>query len=189
MGLSSLGYLFLHQPDTNNDLADSLQCVDELIKEGKVKGLGLSNYHAIEVERAVSLCDANGWTRPSVVQGLYNPLNRMIEEELLPVARKYGMAFVAYNPLAAGLLTGKHRPDGDVAEGRFKGNPNYMPRFYTDANFKALAQIRAACDAAGLGLVPATYAWLARHSALNGSLGDGVLLGASNMAQLEENMA
>jgi len=123
------------------------------------------------------------------VQGLYNPLNRMVEVDLLPLLRKHGIAFVSYNSTAAGLLTGKHKAGGEVLPGRFKGNPNYLPRFYTDPNFEAVARIHSACDAAGVGLVQATYAWLMRHSALEGTLGDGVLLGASTMAQLEENLA
>ena len=65
----------------------------------------MSNYHASEVARAMALCDAHTLAKPTVYQGLYNPLNRKVEEELLPVLRQYGCAFIAYNPLAAGLLT------------------------------------------------------------------------------------
>ena len=75
-------------------------------------------------------------------QGLYNPLNRRVEQELLPTLRKHNISFVAYNPLAAGLLTGKHSEGGDVPAGRFKDNPNYLDRFYKHDNFEAL--VRAA---------------------------------------------
>jgi len=180
--------LYLHQPDPENSLTESLECIHALIREGKVGQLGLSNYSAVETERLCNLCQANGWTMPSFYQGLYNPLNRLVEEDLLPILRRHAVGFVAFNPLAAGLLTGKHRPGGEVLAGRFKSNPNYLPRFYTDANFEALTRIRGACEAHGLGMVAATYSWLLRHSKLDAALGDGLLLGASSVQQLEENL-
>eukprot|EP00928_Gymnodinium_smaydae_P045290 TRINITY_DN30211_c0_g1_i1.p1 TRINITY_DN30211_c0_g1~~TRINITY_DN30211_c0_g1_i1.p1 ORF type:complete len:376 (-),score=49.59 TRINITY_DN30211_c0_g1_i1:145-1272(-) len=181
--------LYLHQPDPEHDLTESLQCVHDLIQEGKVGALGISNYSAIETERMCALCKEHGWSSPSYFQGLYNPLNRLVEESLLPVLRKYQVGFIAFNPLAAGMLTGKHHQGGEVMGGRFKNNPNYLPRFYTEDNFKAVEGIRSACEAHGLELVPATYAWLLRHSKLDASKGDGLLLGASTVAQLDENLA
>ena len=203
-GMTSVGEFYLHQPDPDNPLLESLRCADELVREGRIASVGLSNYHESEVRRAFELCDEFGLTRPTVYQGLYNPLNRMVECDLLPLLREYGCSFVAYNPLAAGLLTGKHRrkkESGDgttsadvvekVAKGRFRDNPNYLPRFYTDVNFRAVDVIQCACVAAGLNMVEATYTWLLRHSALasgeNG--GDGVLLGASSTGQLQQNLA
>ena len=177
---------YLHQPDPDCDLLESLKFVDGLIKEGKVQKLGLSNYAALEVRRCFELCEAHGLTPPSVYQGLYNPLNRMVEEELLPILREKSCDFIAYNPLAAGLLSGKHTQGGEVKNGRFKNNPNYLPRFYTDGNFLALERIRAACEGAGMTMVEATYIWLLRHSALRPN--DGLLLGASSLDQLEANL-
>lgn len=118
---------------------------------------------------------------------MYNALNRGVEAELLPLLRAHGCAFVAYNGLGAGLLTGRHAGVDAVAEGRFKDNGNYLPRFYTEANFAAVDVIRRACAAADLDMVDASYRWLLRHSALSGD--DGVLLGASSLAQLDANIA
>lgn len=189
LGRERVDALYLHQPDPENDLEESLACVSQLVAEGKVGMIGLSNYSAIETERCLELCKAHGWASPSVVQALYNPLNRWAEDELVPVLRRHSVRFVAYNPLAAGLLTGKHNLGGDVLSGRFKDNPNYLPRFYTEANFTALERIRATCEQHGLGLVPATYAWMLCHSALDAAHGDGLLLGASSIEQLEENLS
>lgn len=191
LGVQKLDELYLHQPDPATPLLESLRTTDAMVREGVVGKIGLSNYHASEVARAFALCKEHGLTPPTVYQGLYNPLNRLVEDELLPVLRENGCAFVAYNPLAAGLLTGRHTPDTEVAPGRFKDNPNYMPRFYTPVNFDALGTIRAACEAAGISLVEATYRWLLCHSALKGDgpAPDGLLLGASSVAQLEANLA
>lgn len=116
----------------------------------------------------------------------YNPLNRIVEKDLLPLLKANNCSFVAYNPLAAGLLAGKHTSIDNVQKGRFKNNQNYLPRFYTPANFAAMEHIRKACDMQGISMVEATYRWLLCHSALGEQ--DGVLLGASSAAQLEQNL-
>ncbi|KAK1747365.1 aflatoxin B1 aldehyde reductase [Skeletonema marinoi] len=188
LGVASVDEYYLHQPDENNSLLESLQTCDKLIKQGKISAIGMSNYHASEVQRAFDLCTEHSLAKPSVYQGLYNPLNRCVETDLLPVLRKNGCKFIAYNPLAAGLLTGKHLSGTDVKEGRFKNNPNYLPRFYTPVHFEALTLIQEACKDSNLSMVEATYLWLMRHSALDSSNGDGVLLGASSIEQLEQNL-
>jgi len=186
--VNKVDVLYLHQPDPENDLEESVKCVQDLIKESTIKRYGLSNYSALEVDRLCLLCKEKNWQLPSVCQGLFNPLNRWTEDELLPILRKHNIAFIAYNPLAAGLLTGKHQPGGDVLQGRFKNNDNYLPRFYTESNFKAMAAIQEACAANNMDMVSATFSWLLRHSCLDGTKGDGILLGASSMDQLKQNM-
>ena len=101
MGIDSCEEYYLHQPDTNHDLLESLKCADLLIKEGKITKIGFSNYHASEVSRAFELCREHDLTAPSVYQGLYNPLNRLVEDELLPLLKKNDCSFVAYNPLVS----------------------------------------------------------------------------------------
>ena len=179
---------YLHQPDTEHALLESLEKATALWDAGAFGKLGMSNYHASEVQRCFELCDAHGFVKPTVYQGLYNPLNRAVEAELLPLLKANGCAFVAYNGLAAGLLTGKHASLDAVAAGRFKNNPNYLPRFYTPANFAAVASIRDACDDAGISMVQAAYSWVLKHSALDLENGDGVLLGASTLDQLDANI-
>ena len=188
MDVTAVGEYYLHQPDTENSLLESLQCVHELIEDGKVKSLGLSNYHVSEVSRVFELCEEHNLTKPSVYQGLYNPLNRAIEKELLPLLNANKCSFVAYNPLAAGLLTGKHTrtAPGDAMKGRFKDNPNYLPRFYTKENFDAIELIQTACDEEDISILDATFKWILRHSALGEN--DGVLLGASSLGQLDQNL-
>jgi len=192
MGVASVGEYYLHQPDENNPLLESLKTLNSFVQEGLISSIGMSNYHASEVQRAFDLCNEHGLVKPTVYQGLYNPLNRCVEEDLLPVLRQNGCSFVAYNPLAGGMLTGKHTMQDEVRTGRFKNNPNYLPRFYTSANFQAMRLIQSACEAASISMVEATYRWLLCHSALNAGDdnfdGDGILIGASSMDQLDENL-
>jgi len=177
---------YLHQPDTNHSLLHSLQTLDKLVKKGKIKRIGLSNYHVSEVKHAFDLCEQYNLTKPSVYQGLYNPLNRLVEKELMPLLKNYNCSFVAYNPLAAGLLTGKHSLTSPIKEGRFKDNENYLSRFYTPVHFEAVSLIQNACQSEGLDMIEATFRWLFFHSCLKRE--DGILIGASSDTQLEENL-
>lgn len=189
---------YLHQPDPDHSLLESLRCLHEYYTQGLIEAVGMSNYHASEMERAFLLCEQHNLTPPTVYQGLYNPLNRLVEDELLAVLHKHNCSFVAYNPLAAGLLAGKYETqtapvveiDNDmktvVPKGRFRNNPNYLPRFYTASNFAAVELIRKACSVAKITMIEATYRWLLCHSALGSN--DGILIGASSMKQLEQNL-
>ena len=191
MRRSDVDEYYLHMPDPETSLLESLKTLHSLHEAGKIKRIGLSNYHAEEVQRCFDLCRSHNLTPPTVYQGIYSPLNRLIERELLPVLRENNCDFVAYNPLAGGLLAGKHDREacksGAVPEGRFKNNQNYLPRFFTEPNFAAVAAIKAACDAENMTTVEATFRWLLCGSALRAT--DGVLLGASSPAQLQENLA
>ncbi|VEU36166.1 unnamed protein product [Pseudo-nitzschia multistriata] len=188
MGTTSCDEYYLHQPDTEHSLLESLKSADSLVKKGKVSRIGMSNYHASEVSRAFQLCKEHDLTPPTVYQGLYNPLNRLVEEDLLPLLKENGCSFVAYNPLAAGLLTGKHNDVETVVKGRFKKNQNYLPRFYTPANFAAIQLIQEQCKKDEISMVDATFRWLLCHSSLVADF-DGILLGASSLDQLDENLA
>jgi len=126
LGLERIEEFYLHQPDTEHSLAASLECLHQLVQEGKIGAVGMSNYHADEVARACEICAEKGYTPPTVYQGLFNPLNRMVEDELLPVLRANNIQFIAYNPLAAGLLSGKHRNTDGVLEGRFKSTASCL---------------------------------------------------------------
>ena len=170
-----------------------MQTTNELYLDGKIQKLGLSNYHSSEVQRAFTLCKEHNLLKPTCYQGIYNPLNRLVEAELLPILKANDCAFVAYNPLAAGLLTGKHRNSNnskaEVKSGRFKNNPNYLPRFYTDANFKAMTFIEDSLVGSKISLLEATYRWLLHHSVLGKfHVDDGLLIGASSIEQLNQNL-
>lgn len=160
---------------------------------------GISNFTAFEVAEIVLTCAHNGWVRPTVYQAMYNAITRGIEAELIPACRRYGLDVVVYNPLAGGLFSGKIRSADMVpAEGRYSDTaPSgrvYRGRYFRDATFRALRRVEEAADAAGLSLVETALRWLVHHSALRTDAGrgggnDGVILGVSSAAQLEENLA
>eukprot|EP00747_Dinoflagellata_sp_TGD_P220058 gnl/TRDRNA2_/TRDRNA2_92071_c0_seq1.p1 gnl/TRDRNA2_/TRDRNA2_92071_c0~~gnl/TRDRNA2_/TRDRNA2_92071_c0_seq1.p1 ORF type:complete len:350 (-),score=55.33 gnl/TRDRNA2_/TRDRNA2_92071_c0_seq1:194-1243(-) len=185
--VSKVDILYLHQPDTVHSLASTLECVNELVTGGTVGAFGLSNYSAAETERVLQICREKGYVLPIAYQGLYNAINRRVEVELFPLLRANGLTFVAYNGLAAGMLTGKHTKDAEVPQGRFKDNKNYLDRYFKADHFEALDGLKVVCDKHGIPVPQAAYSWLLCHSGL--ADGDGLLLGASSIEQLDQNLA
>ena len=99
------------------------------------------------------------------------------------------MRFYAFNPLAGGLLTGKHHHFEDAPEpGRFARLKSYRDRYWKHSYFDAIEQIRMACEKEGVAMVEAAYRWLVNHSKMKTELNDGILLGASRQEQMEQNL-
>ena len=189
MGQSSVDLFYLHAPDDETPIEATLQACQTLYEQGRFRELGLSNYSAWEVAYICQFCKAKGWIIPTAYQGMYNAITRKVEEELFPCLRKFGLRFYAYNPLAGGLLTGKHRNyNGTASSGRFAGNVKYQRRFWKPSYFEALDKIRAACEEHQISMVHASIRWLCHHSALEGASNDGIIIGASKMAHLRDNL-
>lgn len=181
--------LYLHAPDLKTRIEVTLQACQDLFKQGKFRELGLSNYASWQVAEIWHLCRQNGWVAPSVYQGMYNALTRDVARELFPAVRNYGIRFYAYNPLAGGLLTGKHaRLSEEPMEGRFKSQQFYMDRYWKEPYFEALDIFRTASEQAGLSMTQVAILWILHHSLLKGQYRDGVILAASNLEQWETNL-
>ena len=193
MRLDSVDLLYLHAPDHSTDILSTLEAVNSLYVAGKFRELGLSNYSAWETVHIWHVCRENGWVQPTVYQGMYNPITRQVEAELLPALRKCNIRFYAYNPLAGGLLSGKYKGVSDnPSGGRFglKGfKDRYRPRFWTDEHFKAVGIVRKACEAENIPMAQAAFQWLTHHSQLKGGRSDGVIIGGSSMKHQEDNLA
>ena len=189
MKRDSVDLLYFHFPDGKTPIDEALEAVAELHQQGKIKELGLSNYPAWQVIDIAYKCDKFGCLRPTVYQGMYNALCRNVDPELFPAIRSLGMRFYAFNPLAGGLLTGKHHHFEDTPEpGRFARLKSYRDRYWKHSYFDAIEQIKQACDAEGVPMVEAAYRWLVNHSCMKAELNDGILLGASKQEQLLQNL-
>ncbi|MBR6979994.1 MAG: aldo/keto reductase [Prevotella sp.] len=190
MKRDSVNLLYFHFPDAKTPIEEALETVAELYEKGVVKELGLSNYPAWQVVDIAWKCDKAGCPRPSVYQGMYNSLCRNVEPELFPAIRSLGMRFYAFNPLAGGMLTGKHKNYDDKPQpGRFERLESYRKRYWKQSYFDAVEEIRKACEAEGIPMAEAAYRWLCCHSLMDESKGDGILLGASRQEQMAQNMA
>ena len=189
MNLPSVDTVYLHCPDPKTPVESVLEAMADLHSQGKFKELGLSNFPAWMVTDVWHICDSRGWVKPTVFQGIYNPLTRKAETELNACLNHFGMRFYAYNPLAGGLLTGRYGHYEDApTDGRFTHRPNYQGRYWKKSFFEAVGIIREAGEKYGINTIEATYRWLAFHSMLDGSRGDAILIGASKLGHLQQNM-
>lgn len=181
--------LYLHFPDPETPVESALEGCAQLYEEGKFSELGLSNFPAWMVAEVYHICKSHGWMLPKVFEGLYNPLSRHAERELDRALDYYGMRFYAYNPLAGGMLTNKYSSkERTIKEGRFTNRPNYQKRYWKDSYFNAVEKIKDVCAECEIDIVEAAYRWLAYHSMLKAERGDGIIVGASRVDQLEKNM-
>ncbi len=184
LGTDYVDLYYLHQPDYDVPIEETLAAMQELVAAGKVRYPAVSNYAAWQVAEIHCLAQKNGFKAPYISQPMYNLLARAIEEEYLPFAKKYGVAIIPYNPLAGGLLTGKHlRGKQPLAGSRFDGNQMYLNRYWHEDYFAAVEDLQKVAREAGKSVVELAFAWLLSQEQV-----DSVILGASRVEQLEQNL-
>jgi len=190
LGSDSVDLLYLHSPDLDTPVEQTLEACFELFQQGSLRHFGLSNFASWQVAEVVEICRRNGWMEPTVYQGMYNALTRDVERELFPCLHNYGIRFYAYNPLAGGLLTGKHLSLDDLPDsGRFSVERGYVDRYWKKEYFDVLRELQNACAESGLKPVAVAMSWLINHSRMDAARGDGIILGASSLDHLRQNMA
>src|SRR5580700_7171913 len=175
---------YLHVPDWKVPLEESLEAMDRLVRAGKVRQPACSNYAGWQVVQMLWISEKNGYRPPYVSQPMYNLLARGIEQEYLAMCRQFGVSTIVYNPLAGGLLTGKHPRQEPIAGTRFDKNQLYLDRYWHRGYFDAVEELRAAAEREGRSLTDVALNWLLHHTAA-----DCIILGASKLEQLEQNLA
>ncbi len=181
LGTDYVDLLYLHAPDPATPVEETLEAVHGLLRAGKARHWGVSNYAAWQILELRGLCDARGMPPPAVSQVLYNVLVRQLEVEYLPFTRRYPLHTTVYNPLAGGLLSGRHAPGGPIPEGsRFDGNRIYQRRYWSERLFELAGRMRGVAEAAGLTLLELSYAWLASRPGV-----DSVLVGPGTVEHLD----
>jgi 1-deoxyxylulose-5-phosphate synthase len=179
-----LDVYYLHWPDYDVPIAETLKAMEEAVKSGKVRHPAVSNYAAWQVAEIHCIASNKGYRAPHISQPMYNLLARAIEEEYLPFAKRFEIAVIPYNPLAGGLLTGKQSPSsGPIADTRFDKNKLYLDRYWHADYFAAVEELATIAREAGKTLVELAFQWLLGRPQV-----DSVILGASRPAQLEENL-
>jgi aryl-alcohol dehydrogenase-like predicted oxidoreductase len=184
LGTDYLDLYYLHLPDYTTPIEETLETMEELVKAGKVRFPAISNYAAWQVAEILWICEKRGYHPYYISQPMYNLIARGIEDEYLPFCRRFGVAVVPYNPLAGGLLTGKHsRQSGPAPGTRFDGNKMYQDRYWLEDDFAAVEELRSIAADAGKTLVELAFQWL-----LSQPVVDSIIVGASRVEQLEENL-
>jgi 1-deoxyxylulose-5-phosphate synthase len=173
----------LHGFDSETPIDETLSALDDLVHQGKVRYIGCSNFLTYQLVRAVGRSETLGLARFDSVQPRYNLLFRQIERELLPFCGEEGVGVIPYNPIAGGLLSGKHRRgDSPAKGGRFTlGNAGrmYQGRYWHDREFDTVDQLLAIAKEVGVSLVTLSIAWVLANEAVTAPI-----VGASNADQL-----
>jgi aryl-alcohol dehydrogenase-like predicted oxidoreductase len=176
----------LHAPDPATPIDETLGALDDLVRSGKVRYVGCSNFQAWQVARAVGRSEVLGSARFDSVQPRYNLLFRQIERDLLPLCLEEGIGVIPYNPLAGGMLTGKHR-GGEPPEGtRFTLGTAarvYQGRYWHEGVFATVEQLKPLAEEAGMTLAQLATAWVMAHPAVTSAI-----VGASRPDQLDETL-
>ncbi|TFH42015.1 MAG: aldo/keto reductase [Lysobacterales bacterium] len=184
LGVDCLDICYMHRPDRNTPIEETLAAFDSLVQQGKVMYVGMSNFSSWRICRAKWVADVGRYPPPVVTQVPYNLLARGIEEELLPFTCEMDVGVTCYNPLAAGLLTGKHRKTMQPIENtRFSLSHNYYNRYWMDSNITAVETLASIAEKAGKTLLELALQWLLAQSTI-----DYVIFGVSQLEHLEQNV-
>lgn len=185
---------YLHAPDRRVPFAETLEGINEVYKTGAFRRFGLSNFLPAEVEAVVGICQDRNYILPTVYQGSYSAIQRLMEVELLPILRRYSICYYAYSPSAGGFLA--KTPEQLTAGGSVRWDPsNFMGKMYRnlyadkEAMVEALGTWHEIAEAEGTAGTDMAYRWVVHHSVLDGSLGDAIIFGALKENQLRGTLA
>jgi aryl-alcohol dehydrogenase-like predicted oxidoreductase len=178
-----LDILYLHRDFEGENLEETVRALGDLIRAGKIRSFGLSNFRGWRIAEVVHLCRALGVPQPVVCQPYYNLLNRGPEVEILPACAHYGVGVVPYSPLARGVLTGKYPPGQPPAEGTRagSGDKRILETEFREESLDIAAKIKARCDAQGVLPGHFAAAWVLANPVIS-----SVIVGPRTLAHLED---
>ncbi|EXJ85651.1 hypothetical protein A1O1_06017 [Capronia coronata CBS 617.96] len=193
LNLDMVDIMYLHAPDRFTPFEETCEAMNTAYLEGKFERFGLSNYSVEQVEEIVRICEEKGYVKPSVYQGQYNPICRGGEERLFAVLREHNIAFYAYSPSACGFFSNKvTRASTTDKDSRWNiASPlgaKYAGDYFHDPLFEAAEVVRQQARKFGISGHAAALRWTTWHSQLGAEYGDAVIIGASKLSQLQENM-
>jgi aryl-alcohol dehydrogenase-like predicted oxidoreductase len=172
----------VHSWDPEAPLEETLRALDDLVRDGKVRYVGCSNFTAWQLTWALWIADRRGYAPFVSVQPEYNMFERSVEAELLPACAQFGIGVIPYSPLANGLLTGKYRPGEPIPEGtRFAGSERLQQQL-TDEALGKVGRLGEIAQAHGKTPGQLAIAWLLAHPEVC-----TVIAGATRPEQVEEN--
>ena len=188
LGTDYIDLYQLHGYDRNTPIDETLSALDDLVHSGKVRYIGCSNFLTYQLVRAIGRSETLRLARFDSVQPRYNLLFRQIEREMLPFCDEDGVGVISYNPIAGGLLSGKHNRSAPPPDGsRFTlGNAGamYQQRYWHEQMFDTVEALRKLADEAGVSLVTLSVAWVLANKAITAPI-----IGASRPDQLDASLA
>lgn len=187
LGTDYIDIYYPHRWDTATPIDETLRALDDLVHQGKVRYIGCSNYLVWQLCKALWISDLYNLARYDCTQPPYNLITRGIEDELLPLCKNEGVGVCVYNPLAGGLLTGKHDPSKPPAKGTRFSNERmgkmYSDRYWLNSNFEAVVRFKELTEKHGRSMAQFALAWI-----LNNEVITSIVCGTNSIKQLEENV-
>ena len=183
LGTDYVDIYYMHFPDKDTPLEETLRALDDMVHQGKVRYIACSNFHAWKLCKALWVSDQRNLARFDCIQSPYNLLTRDIEYELLPLCASEGVGVTVYNPLAAGMLTGKYDPTKPPTPGSRFLEKGYHDRYWSDTNFKAISSVAQIAGSNSRSMAQFALAWI-----LNNPTITSAICSATSEKQLNENL-
>ncbi len=177
----------VHAWDTDTPIDETLQALDDVVRSGKVRYVGCSNFLAYQLARSVGRAEVLDTASFVSVQPRYNLLFRENERELFPLCAEEGIAVIPYNPLAGGFLSGKHQPGSPTEGGRFTlghAAGRYQERYWHDRMFAVVDELRPIADQVGVSMATMAVQWVLANPVITSPI-----IGASKPEQLRDSVA
>jgi aryl-alcohol dehydrogenase (NADP+) len=178
-----LDIYYMHFPHSPTPLEETLEAMNALVKAGKIRYIGMSNYAAWQMMDALSICDKRNWVAPRITESVYNVITRGIDSELVPFINEKKVGLAVYNPLAGGLLSGKHGR-AHPAENTRIAEPGYNQRYWNDDSLAAMDGLTEIARGSGMGLLELSLRWCVSYSYVS-----SVIIGVSRPEHLTSNLA
>ena len=174
---------YMHVPDTTVPVEETIETMNYLIQKGKILYYGVSNFSAWQICGMVEKARAMDLQAPVITETVYNALTRGADEEILPFAREYNIGIAPYNPLAAGLLTGKHKREQPSENSRFSRDEGYKNRYWKEVNFDAIDILEKVAEKYEMSLIELAIRWIITDPVITSPI-----IGVSKLSQLQQNI-
>jgi voltage-dependent potassium channel beta subunit len=186
LGMDYIDLYYCHSFDPSTPMQETLRAMDDLVRQGKVLYVGVSNWSAAQMTEAVHLADRSLLDRIVASQPPYSMLKRDIEQDILPTCDKLGIGQVVYSPLAQGVLSGKYKSMTDVPKGSRRDTERgsqIISRYITESNLERVQRLQEIAAEAEISMTQLALAWVLRQPGVSSAI-----IGASSPQQLEENV-
>jgi aryl-alcohol dehydrogenase-like predicted oxidoreductase len=183
LGTDYIDLYQIHGFDPLTPIEETVRALDDLVRQGHVRYVGVSNWAAWQIMKALGIADRNGWSRFASLQAYYTIAGRDLEREIVPLLKDQKVGLMVWSPLAGGLLSGKYDRDGNAPDGSRRVNFDFPP-VNRDRAFDAVDVMREIGDAHGVSVARIALAWLLHQPAVT-----SVIIGAKTVEQLDDNLA
>jgi aryl-alcohol dehydrogenase-like predicted oxidoreductase len=183
LGTDYLDVFFMHRWSNIVPLEETLRALEKLVADGKVHHLGVSNYSAWQIAKALGIAEKNNWQRVDVVQPMYSLVKRQVEVEILELAKAENLGVMTYSPVGGGLLSGKYTRENRPKGGRISTNPEYTARYKEDWVFEVAEKFSEIANSKDIHPVSLAVAWAAKNEAITCPI-----IGARSLEQLQPSL-